>query len=102
MDAHEFETALKADGFTEIQTSSYDARPANGEHGHHFSVRGLVLAGAFTVNKDKQPVTYRPGEVFTVEQGQLHFEEIGAEGAASSPAANTDTTGHATTRATSA
>ena len=81
MDAQKFETGLKADGFTEIQTKDYEPRPANGEHGHHFSVRGLVLAGAFTVSRNQQPVTYRPGDVFAVEEGELHFEEIGPEGA---------------------
>ena len=81
MDAQKFEAGLKADGFTEIQTKDYEPRPANGEHGHHFSVRGLVLAGAFTVSRNQQAVTYRPGEVFVVDEGELHFEEIGPEGA---------------------
>ena len=35
--------------FTEIERKRYEARPPNGEHGHHFSVRGLILDGAFIV-----------------------------------------------------
>lgn len=81
MNTAEFETNLKADGYTEIETKQYDPRPANGEHGHHFSVRGLVLEGSFIVTKGSQPVTYRPGDVFMVPEGELHCEEVGAEGA---------------------
>ena len=81
MNPAQFETNLKADGYTEIETKQYDPRPANGEHGHHFSVRGLVLEGSFIVTKDTQPVTYRPGDVFSVAEGQLHCEEVGADGA---------------------
>jgi quercetin dioxygenase-like cupin family protein len=81
MTEHEFQAGLKADGFTEIEAKSYPERPANGEHGHHFSVRGLVLEGAFTVSRNNKPVTYRPGDTFAVAEGELHFEEIGPEGA---------------------
>lgn len=80
MEQTAFEAKLRADGYTEIETKSYEARPANGEHGHHFSVRGLILAGAFTVAKEGMPRTYGPGEIFEVEQGLLHHEEVGAGG----------------------
>ena len=81
MDTHAFEAKLSADGYTEIETKTYDPRPANGEHGHHFSVRGLVLDGAFIVTQENKPVTYRPGDTFAVAAGDLHCEEIGPEGA---------------------
>ncbi len=81
MNPVDFEANLKADGYTEIETKQLDPRPANGEHGHHFSVRGLVLDGTFIVIKDGQPGVYRPGEVFTVPEGEMHCEEVGPEGA---------------------
>jgi quercetin dioxygenase-like cupin family protein len=81
MNAQEFEASLKAEGFTEIETKSYDPRPANGEHAHHFSVRGMVVEGAFTVSRKNTAVTYRPGETFAVAEGEIHFEEIGPGGA---------------------
>lgn len=81
MDMTTFEAGLRADGYTEIETKSYDPRPANGEHGHHFSVRGLVLAGTFVVTQNATPVAYRSGDVFEVAEGHLHCEEVGAEGA---------------------
>ena len=81
MDTQAFEMQLKADGYTEIATTTRLPMLRNGEHGHHFSVRGLVLDGAFTVVRNDQPVIYRPGEVFAVDEGCLHCEEIGPEGA---------------------
>ena len=81
MDTGTFEAALKADGYAEIEIKTYQPHPANGEHGHHFSVRGLVLDGAFTVIQDHTAVTYRPGESFAVPAGHLHAEAIGPEGA---------------------
>ena len=81
MDTQAFEAKLKADGYTEIETKIYAPAPANGEHGHHFAVRGLVLAGAFTVTQDNHAVTFRTGEVFAVAAGDLHSETIGPDGA---------------------
>ena len=81
MDTSAFEAKLKTDGYTEIEIKTYDPHPPNGEHGHHFSVRGLVLDGTFIVIRDQQPVAYRTGEVFAVLEGCLHGEEIGPEGA---------------------
>ncbi|MEZ5853344.1 MAG: hypothetical protein R3D67_00820 [Hyphomicrobiaceae bacterium] len=81
MDIATFEAQLKADGFQEIETKRLDPKPVNGEHGHHFGVRGLVIEGAFTVTLEGVERTYRAGEIFAVEAGQLHFEEVGPEGA---------------------
>lgn len=80
MDVATFEAGLKADGYKEIERKHYEPRPANGEHGHHFSVRGLILDGAFIVTKEGVPRTYRPGDIFEVAEGQMHFEEVGSEG----------------------
>ncbi len=77
----EFEAALKADGFVEIETKTLPTRPANGEHGHHYDVRGLVLDGVFTVIQNEASVHYRPGDIFFVANGDPHCEEIGAAGA---------------------
>ena len=81
MDTSAFEAKLKTDGYTEVEIKTLDPHPANGEHGHHFSVRGLVLDGTFIVIRDQKPVTYRTGDDFTVPEGCLHCEEIGHEGA---------------------
>ena len=80
MNTQSFEAELKAGGYTEIETKSYPPKPVNGEHGHHFSVRGLILEGAFTITLEGKPTTYRPGEMFAVGEGRLHCEEVGPEG----------------------
>ena len=81
MNASDFEAQLRAEGYSEIETKTLAPRPANVDHGHDFSVCGLVLSGAFTVAQEDGPVTYRPGDVFTVEAGKAHSEEVGPEGA---------------------
>ena len=80
MDKDEFDAQLRADGYTEIETKSLSLRPANEGHGHPFAVRGLVLAGAFTVIQDGKSTTYLPGQVFTVAAGDAHSEEVGVDG----------------------
>jgi quercetin dioxygenase-like cupin family protein len=79
MDTQTFETRLRADGYTEIETKTYAQQAANGEHGHHFDVHGLVLDGAFIVIENGKATTYRPGDVFAVPNGRLHCEEIGPD-----------------------
>src|ERR1700688_582388 len=52
------------------------ARPGKGRHRHHFAVRGLVLSGTFLVSQDSDPVSYGPGQIFAVAEGELHDESI--------------------------
>lgn len=80
LDRSIFEASLTADGFTEIETKRYEARPTNGEHGHHFTVRGPILDGAFTVTVGGQERTYRPGDAFEVGAGDMHCEAVGPGG----------------------
>ncbi len=77
----EFEAALIVDGYVEIETKTLPPRPANGDHGHHYAVKGLVLDGVFTVVRAGGTVSYHRGQIFSVAAGDLHHEEIGPEGA---------------------
>ena len=77
----DFEAALAADGYVEIETKSLPPRRANSEHGHHYTVKGLVLDGVFSVVQGNVAVVFRRGEIFSVPAGDLHCEEIGPEGA---------------------
>lgn len=81
MDRQQFEAQLRQDGYTEIEAKSLPPRPANEHHGHPFAVRGLVLAGAFTIAQSNVARTYRAGEVFSVAAGHEHSEEVGPDGA---------------------
>lgn len=62
----DFEVQLRAEGYTEVEIKEYAPRAGHGRHRHHFAVKGLVLSGAFIVQQGDDPVTFSPGEVFTV------------------------------------
>jgi quercetin dioxygenase-like cupin family protein len=81
MTPQDFEAKLRADGYQEIETKRIKPNLANSDHGHPFSVRGLVLDGAFTVAIEGVSRTYRPGDIFEVGEGREHFETTGADGA---------------------
>ena len=81
MNESDFEAQLKADGYQEIELQELAARPGKGRHRHHFAVRGLVISGTFLVTQESDPVTYGPGQIFAVAEGELHDESIGPEGA---------------------
>ena len=81
MNEHDFEAQLRADGYTEIESQTLEARPGKGRHRHLFAIRGLVLSGTFNVTLDSEPVAHGPGQIFSVAEGQLHDESIGPEGA---------------------
>ena len=81
MNENEFEARLRADGYTEIETQNLDPRPSKGRHRHLFAIRGLVLSGTFIVTRGSEPVTHGAGQVFAVDEGELHDESIGPEGA---------------------
>lgn len=81
MTRSEFEAQLKIDGFAEIEAKQQPARAENGEHTHHFTVRGFIERGEMLIRKDGIQKSYRPGDVFNVPMGQLHSEAYGPEGA---------------------
>lgn len=49
MNEQDFEAQLRADGYTEIESQTLEARPGKGRHRHLFAIRGLVLSGTFNV-----------------------------------------------------
>ncbi len=81
MTRDEFEAQLKADGYTEIERKHQPSRTENGEHGHHFAVRGLIEKGEMLIRQNGVITSYRPGDMFTVAMGELHSEAYGPEGA---------------------
>ena len=76
-----FEAALRADGFQEVVRRAAAPGQALAEHVHDWDVRGLVLAGRFTVSADTGLQDCGPGEVFTLTAGCRHTEATGPEGA---------------------
>jgi hypothetical protein len=81
MDQGEFEAQLRADGYQEIELQQLASRPGKGRHRHLFAIRGFVVSGAFLVTQKGDPVTYGPGQIFAVDEGELHDESIGPHGA---------------------
>jgi hypothetical protein len=75
-DAAALEASLTADDFTEIGEKRLEPRPANGEYGHHFTARGMIVEGAVIITQEDVERTYRPGEVFEVPEGCLHCEAV--------------------------
>ena len=80
MNQQTFEAELKRDGY-DVMTNTTPGVKVNPEHSHPFDVRALVLKGALTLNRDGGSRTYRPGEVFSMPRGCVHYESYGTEGA---------------------
>jgi quercetin dioxygenase-like cupin family protein len=80
MDRQTFETEAKRDGY-EVMVNTTTAAKVNPEHTHPFDVRAMVMQGALTLTREGKEQTYRPGEIFSMPRGCLHYESYGAEGA---------------------
>ena len=81
MNENDFEAQLRAGGYTEIEAQKLAPRPGKGRHRHHFAIRGLIVSGTFVVLQESEPVTYSAGQIFAVDEGKLHDEWIGPDGA---------------------
>ena len=81
MNTMEFKEMLEQSGYREITTSTREPQPANGDHAHEFSVRGLVTSGEFIISFDGEPRRFQAGDQFEVVAGQIHTEAVGSEGA---------------------
>ena len=80
MDIASFETALRSEGFANIETKQLPPAGRNTGHAHPFEVRALVLDGQISLTVAGEARTYRKGEVFTMATGCEHTEEVGEEG----------------------
>ena len=80
IDSAAFEARLKAEGFPEIRTNSYEPNRHNPEHTHPFDVLALVLEGDITLTIDGKPRKYAVGEQFAMQAGCPHIEDIGPAG----------------------
>ncbi len=76
-----FEAALRADGFQEVVRRAAPPGQSLPEHDHAWDVRGLVLAGRFSIAADGTVQDCGPGEVFTLAAGHRHTEAAGPDGA---------------------
>jgi quercetin dioxygenase-like cupin family protein len=80
MNQQTFEAELRRDGY-DIITNTTPGAKVNPEHSHPFDVRAMVLRGDFSLTRDGKTQAYRPGEIFAMPRGCLHYESYGPEGA---------------------
>jgi len=80
MDQQAFEAELKRDGYN-VMTNTTPGAKVNPEHTHPFDVRAMVLKGDFSLTREGKTETYKPGEIFTMQRGCMHFESYGPQGA---------------------
>jgi len=80
MNSIDFARELERGGYEHILERTMEPRPANAEHIHDFSVRGLVVTGEFIISRAGVPTSYKAGEVFEVPAGELHNEAVGPVG----------------------
>ena len=79
MDATEFETNWKRDGYLEVETIQRMPNVFRAPHAHPFDARGLILAGELTLTWEGQTQTFRVGETFDMPAGYMHSEQFGPE-----------------------
>ena len=75
-----FETALRRDGFHDVQRSTLPPGTVIPEHAHPFDVRALVLNGEITLTVQGVEYAYREGDIFVMPAGQPHAETAGPSG----------------------
>jgi quercetin dioxygenase-like cupin family protein len=80
MDRAAFEAGLAREGYSEIRTNQMEPNRHNPEHTHPWDARALILEGDITLTVDGQRTTYRVGDVFAMQAGCRHVEDIGPQG----------------------
>jgi quercetin dioxygenase-like cupin family protein len=79
MTRDEFEAALRHEGY-EVGESKLAPGIHNDAHAHDFDVKALVLEGEITLTCAGEKRTYAPGDIFTMDAGMAHVEDVGSAG----------------------
>jgi quercetin dioxygenase-like cupin family protein len=81
MNAEEFESALRGDGFDEVYKGDFPPGNSVEEHLHErFDARTLVISGGCTQTVNNVPHEYRSGDIYFIPAGSTHKELIGPQG----------------------
>lgn len=80
MDAQQFQAELIRDGFEPAIAGEYTPGLVKPDHTHPFEVRGLVLSGEMVITGRNNAQHCGPGDVFVMRFGDVHREEVGADG----------------------
>ena len=81
MNQQEFDSQLRADGYSIIALVDRPVGYSLGEHQHTFDARALITRGDFTLTVDGVATTYAVGDIFKLPAGTPHYESAGLEGA---------------------
>ena len=71
---------LKKEGFTHVFTHTDHPGATYGDHTHPGVTAHIVLSGEIIVNIGGKDTTYRAGERFDVDAGEVHSARIGNSG----------------------
>ena len=80
MNQHEFESQLKAEGYSTITPIDRPVGYALDEHQHTFDACALVTRGDFTLTVDSVATNYAVGQIFRLPAGTPHHECAGPVG----------------------
>ena len=80
MDRTEFQTAVRAEHYTEISTVIRPVGYELDEHQHSFDACGLITAGEITMEVDGESRRYKGGDIFRMPAGVVHLESAGPQG----------------------
>ena len=76
----EFEADLKAAGFVEIASKTWDQAHSQAPHAHPFFVKALVTQGEMTIRCRGEAQHCEAGDTFVMDAGTEHVEIVGSEG----------------------
>lgn len=80
MKHEEFESMLKAEGYTTITPIERPVGYALGEHDHPFDACALITRGEITLTVNGVATTYAAGDIFRLPARTLHLESAGPAG----------------------
>lgn len=80
MDVSEWESRLRAEGFTSTYVWRDDPEAFYPDHTHSTVTAHIILDGQVTLTMDGKAHTYHAGERCDVPAGALHSAQMGARG----------------------
>jgi hypothetical protein len=81
MNQSEFEADLKREGY-DVFYGGLRSSMANPDHTHDWHARVMVIGGEITITRAGKAETFGVGDSCSVAAGEMHAENVGAQGVA--------------------
>jgi quercetin dioxygenase-like cupin family protein len=81
MNQNEFEADLKREGY-DVYYGGLRAGHQAPDHAHDWHARVMVIGGEITITRNGKADTFRVGDSCAVAAGEVHAENVGAQGVA--------------------